>query len=223
MTIDLSQLNASSYDASRGVASIQPGGRWRNVYANLLNAYNITVTGGRDGDVGVGGFLLGGGISYYTGANGFGCDTVVGFEVVLANGSVVEANQGQNKELFKALKGGGANFGIVTRYDVEAMPAVDLAYGRRIVLGEYSDRVVENVVGFTERAGERPDDHLITLYTHTAEAEGVVILSIKVNTKGDLNTTAFEAVDAVPAVKASWERMSLAAAAEGSQLQSGFK
>lgn len=223
VTIDLGNMNGSWYNAENKLASIQPGARWKDVYVKMLENYNVTVTGGRDGDVGVGGFLLGGGISYYTGTNGFGCDTILNYEVVLANGSTVQANGHENAELFKALKGGGPNFGIVTRFDVETMPAVDLAYGQRIVSLDYSDEVVENVVKFTDSASEHPHDHLITLYNHSPKINGTIILSIRVNTQGDLNTTAFDQVNAIPALSSKWNTSSLAAAAYASQLAGGYR
>jgi FAD/FMN-containing dehydrogenase len=57
VTIDLSKMNSATYDKANNLAKIQPGGKWQDVYAELLK-YNVTATGGRDGDVGVGGFLL---------------------------------------------------------------------------------------------------------------------------------------------------------------------
>lgn len=59
VTIDLGFFNQSSYDSSTNLASVGPGGRWKDVYADLLE-YGVVVPGGRDGGVGVGGFLLGG-------------------------------------------------------------------------------------------------------------------------------------------------------------------
>lgn len=76
-----------------------------------------TVAGGRNGAVGVGGLTVGGGISYFSPQVGFTCDTLVNVEVVLGNGQVVNANATDNADLFRALKGGLNNFGIVTRYD----------------------------------------------------------------------------------------------------------
>lgn len=76
-----------------------------------------TVAGGRNGAVGVSGLTLGGGISYFSPQVGFTCDTLVNAEVVLANGSIVSANTTHNPDLFRALKGGLNNLGIVTRYD----------------------------------------------------------------------------------------------------------
>jgi FAD/FMN-containing dehydrogenase len=205
---------------------VEPGAAWKDVYSNLLQTGNVTVTGGRDGGVGVGGFLLGGGLSYYTGRNGLGCDQVVNFEVVLANGSIVNANQQENSDLWKALKGGGLNFGIVTRFDLRAMPAVDLAYGQSIILSNHSDEVIDAVVEFTNHAEERSDDHLITLFTHDQSIIpnlDVIILDIRVNTRGNLNTTSFNKVNAIPTVYSTWDRMSLANAANSSQSPAGTK
>ena len=70
VTIDLGHLDSVTYDRKTNLASVGPGGKWMNVYRSLLNDYNVTVVGGRDGDVGVGGFILGGGISYFSSRKG---------------------------------------------------------------------------------------------------------------------------------------------------------
>lgn len=63
------------------------------------------------GDVGVGGLLLGGGLSFLSAQYGFACDNVVNYEIVLANSTIVNANAENNTDLFWALKGGGNQFG----------------------------------------------------------------------------------------------------------------
>jgi FAD/FMN-containing dehydrogenase len=60
---------------------------------------------------------LGGGISYFSPRYGWTCDSATGFEVVLASGSIIEANSQNHPQLASALRGGGNNFGIVTRID----------------------------------------------------------------------------------------------------------
>jgi hypothetical protein len=70
VTIDLGLLDGVTYDRETDLASVGPGGKWMNVYRNLLDKHNVTVVGGRDGDVGVGGFMLGGGISYFSSRKG---------------------------------------------------------------------------------------------------------------------------------------------------------
>ncbi|CAG7948953.1 unnamed protein product [Penicillium nalgiovense] len=123
VTIDLSLMNTTTYNEKAGTASILPGSRWDGVYQTLAK-YNVTVPGGRSGVVGVAGFLLGdlfttGGNTFHTARVGFACDNVVNYEVVLANGEIIEANKDSHTDLFKALKGGTGNFGIVTRYDMK--------------------------------------------------------------------------------------------------------
>ncbi|KAJ5269332.1 hypothetical protein N7497_009935 [Penicillium chrysogenum] len=120
VTIDLSLMNTTTYNEKAGTASILPGSRWEGVYETLAK-YNVTVPGGRSGVVGVGGFLLGGGNAFHTARVGFACDNVVNYEVVLANGEIIDANKESHADLFKALKGGTGNFGIVTKYDMKTI------------------------------------------------------------------------------------------------------
>ncbi|KAK3215622.1 hypothetical protein GRF29_8g598138 [Pseudopithomyces chartarum] len=125
VTIDLLYMNGTTYDPDTKLASISPAARWGSVY-ETLEPLGRMVGGGRGSTVGVGGFLLGGGISHYAPRIGLACDNVVNFQVVLASGLIVNANKKTNSDLFKALKGGNSNFGIVTRYDMETFESEDL-------------------------------------------------------------------------------------------------
>ena len=78
-------MNQTEYDAETKTAKIQGGSLWQDVYSTL-EPYGVTVPGGRTSSVGVGGFLLGGGNNFYSSSVGFGCDNVVNYEIVLANG-----------------------------------------------------------------------------------------------------------------------------------------
>ncbi|KAL8821629.1 MAG: hypothetical protein Q9223_000372 [Gallowayella weberi] len=124
--IDMSRFRGVEYDAANSVVKVGAGQRWKDVYQRL-DTHNVTVVGGRVLDVGVGGLILGGGLSYLSDLHGLACDNVVSFEVllppknkvavlihekvVLANGSIVNANAKTNPDLWWALKGGGNNFG----------------------------------------------------------------------------------------------------------------
>lgn len=119
-------INATTYNATTKIASVSPGAHWQDVY-NVLSPEGVTVAGGRAGTVGVGGFITGGGNSFYSGSHGMACDTVQNFEVVLADGSIVNANAEVNSDLFQALKGGSANFGLITRFDMYAIEFPDAA------------------------------------------------------------------------------------------------
>ncbi|KAJ5340574.1 hypothetical protein N7541_009698 [Penicillium brevicompactum] len=131
VTIDLQMMNSTTYHKKNGTASILPGARWQSVY-KALAPYDVTVPGGRGGPVGVGGFLIGGGNTFHTARVGFGCDNVENFEVVLANGDIVDANKRSHADLYKALKGGSINYGIVTNYDMKTIPG-DKLWGGLVV------------------------------------------------------------------------------------------
>lgn len=73
-------LSHISYDAGTGLARFGPGLRWDAVYA-ALDPYNVSLVGGRVMDVGVGGLMLGGGLSYLSDLYGLACDNVVSYEV----------------------------------------------------------------------------------------------------------------------------------------------
>jgi hypothetical protein len=121
VTVDLSGLNAINLSADNSVVSVSPGNRWGDVY-NVLDPLNLTVLGGRGSSIGVGGFLLGGGISFLSPRLGWACDSsnTLGYQIVLASGQTVYATAtNQYSDLFLALKGGSNNFGVVTRYDLK--------------------------------------------------------------------------------------------------------
>ncbi|KAF3928602.1 hypothetical protein AA313_de0203359 [Arthrobotrys entomopaga] len=118
--VSLSRLNEVTYDSASKCAVVQSGARWRNVY-QAVEKHNVTVVGGQNADVGVGGYLLGGGISFLSNEYGWGVDNVKSFEIVLASGDIIQANQQSNPALFRALKGGSSNFGIVTGFTLNTV------------------------------------------------------------------------------------------------------
>lgn len=116
VTLDLRGLDSIDiieYGVSSGV-----GASWDTLYA-MLDPLGLSVAGGRVAGVGIGGLTVGGGISHLGPRYGWTCDTVIAFEVVLADGSIVEASEEQNVDLFHGLCGGSNNFGIVTRIDLK--------------------------------------------------------------------------------------------------------
>jgi FAD/FMN-containing dehydrogenase len=120
VTIDLGLMNWTRYEPESETFDVGPGGRWRDVYAEL-RPYKRVVTGGREGGLGVAGLLLGGGNTFLTARLGFACDNVLAYEVVLADGSVTTSDSNRQQDLFIALKGGSSNFGIVTNFTLRAI------------------------------------------------------------------------------------------------------
>lgn len=135
ITLNLGALNSTDVSKNMSSVSVGAGQRWGNVYT-ALGLLNLTAVGGREYPVGVAGFTLGGGISYFSGLYGLACDNVLNYEVVLANGHVVNANRtGPYSDLFKGLRGGSNNLGVVTRFDLVAYQQ-GLMYGGFVT---YSD------------------------------------------------------------------------------------
>ncbi|PMD66410.1 FAD binding domain-containing protein, partial [Hyaloscypha bicolor E] len=119
ITIDLRHLNRIELADDQLTTSVGAGTRWGEVYRRL-EPLNLTAVGGRDSQIGAGGFVLGDeGISFTSRKRGWAFDNVKNFEVVLANGSISNISQTSHPDLYFALRGGGSNFGIVTRFDLE--------------------------------------------------------------------------------------------------------
>ncbi|KAK6352396.1 hypothetical protein TWF730_009223 [Orbilia blumenaviensis] len=121
-----------------GYAEVSTGERWGNVFT-VLDQNKLMALGGRMSTVGVPGLVLGGGVSYLTNQLGFVADQVKNFQVVLANGWVVNANANANADLFRALKGGSSNFGIVTRVDLYTWPCPRGVYSGQLYFSDTRD------------------------------------------------------------------------------------
>ncbi|KAF1980216.1 FAD-binding domain-containing protein [Bimuria novae-zelandiae CBS 107.79] len=118
--IDLQKLNQISVSDDRKVVSIGPGQRWGAVY-EALDAYSVSVIGACIPSVGVGGSILRvllyqAYFFHFPGKYGLGADNVKNFEVVLADGSIVNANAHSNTDLLWALKGGSPNFACISAF-----------------------------------------------------------------------------------------------------------
>lgn len=113
--IDLSLFDKVDLAEGRRRVAIGAGCRWIDVYA-ALEKDGLAVVGGRNSAVGVAGLTLGGGLSFFSPQYGFVCNNITEYEVVLADGSIVTASEQSNSNIWRALKGGGNNFGIVTRF-----------------------------------------------------------------------------------------------------------
>lgn len=121
LTIDLVSINDVTIHEDRGTVSVGPGNKWVDVYRRL-ETKNLTVVGGRIADVGVGGLTLGGGISFFSNMHGWACDNVASYEVVMASGDIINATPTFHKDMYRALRGGGNNFGIVTNFELSTYP-----------------------------------------------------------------------------------------------------
>jgi FAD/FMN-containing dehydrogenase len=119
LTIDLSGLREVTVDPERKLVHVGGGCRLGDVDAATA-PHKLIVAAGIMSETGVGGLSLGGGIGWFSRKHGLTCDNFVSLELVLASGEVIEVNADSHPELFWGLRGGGGNFGIVTRFTFQA-------------------------------------------------------------------------------------------------------
>ncbi|KAG8420754.1 hypothetical protein J3458_002685 [Metarhizium acridum] len=197
-TIELSGLNAITM-SSRGFVSVGAGTTWGEVYSRL-DAVGLTVGGGRSSSVGVGGLSVGGGISYLGPRVGWTCDTIINFEVVLANGSIINANHHQHADLLWALRGGSNNFGIVTSVDLRVFEQGQL-------WGGFVDRpfstVDDQVVALSDF--NNPviyDDYasLLTTFAYSGKQDVKVVVNNMEYTRPVVNPPVYHALSRLPSL-----------------------
>ena len=112
--LDLRAMSAIEIDAADRTAWVETGATALEV-TEAATKYGLVVGFGDSGSVGVGGITLGGGIGFLVRKFGLTIDSVLAAEVVTANGRHLRVDAEQHPDLFWAVRGGGGNFGVVTR------------------------------------------------------------------------------------------------------------
>ncbi len=123
---DLTRMRGVAIDGH--VATIG-GGTISTDLAEAASAQGLTAVTGIIGSVGVAGLALGGGYGHLTAKFGMALDNIVGAEVVLADGRVIQTDETQEPDLFWAIRGGGGNFGVVTQLRLKLHPVANIADG----------------------------------------------------------------------------------------------
>ncbi|KAH6617446.1 hypothetical protein F5144DRAFT_586481 [Chaetomium tenue] len=161
--ISTQNLDHVLLDPATGVIDVGPGNRLDGI-AKKLQGTGWTFVGGRIGNTGVGGLILGGGLSYMSAQYGWSASSAISYEVVLANGTIVAASNTSHPDLFTALKGGGNNFGVVTNYKLQAHPQGDVYGGNLVFLRTptLDAKLLQAVRDFTEH---NTDDRAAVIVT----------------------------------------------------------
>jgi FAD/FMN-containing dehydrogenase len=133
LTLDLGALNGVEVD--RSVVRIGGGATWGQVAAVLAD-HGLGVSSGDTASVGVGGLTLGGGIGWMVRAWGLAADQLIGAQLVTTSGEAIDVTDAAYPELMWALRGGGGNFGVVTRFDFRAHPLPAVVFATLTVIGD---------------------------------------------------------------------------------------
>jgi FAD/FMN-containing dehydrogenase len=154
LVIDLSLMHRVEVDDQRRIARAQGGATWLD-FDSATQAFGLVTPGGVVGSTGLAGLTLGGGIGHLTAQHGLTCDNLVGADVVTPDGTLVRTSADENPELLWGLRGGGGNFGVVTRMELSLYPLARVVGGRLTYAGS---GVPEALRVFRDLAASAPRD-----------------------------------------------------------------
>ncbi|GIM97045.1 FAD-binding oxidoreductase [Paractinoplanes toevensis] len=118
-------------DPEARTARVPAGKTWGDVLPETTR-YGLTALHGSSSSVGVIGYLLGGGLSFYGRRFGLAANSLRSLTVVLADGEVVETSSTQRPDLFWALRGGGGGFGVVVAAEIDLIPMHRIVTGMAV-------------------------------------------------------------------------------------------
>jgi len=131
MVIDLSRMKGIHVDPARRRVLVQPGVLLGELDRET-HVFGLAVPTGVVSKTGVAGLTLGGGVGWLARKYGLTCDNVISFELVTAEGEVLQVSADDHPDLFWALRGGGGNFGVVTSFEYRLQP-VKMVLGGLVV------------------------------------------------------------------------------------------
>lgn len=151
IVLDLGEMKALQIDAEKRLAWTEPG-LTAGEYTLAAHAYGLATGFGDTGSVGIGGLTVGGGVGYLVRKYGLTIDDLLAAEIVTADGEKLELNADTHPDLFWAIRGGGGNFGVVTRLQLR-LHALKNVYGGMLVLPA-TPSVIAGFVAAAEAAPE---------------------------------------------------------------------
>lgn len=163
LLITTSRMAAVEVDAQARSARVGAGTRWQQVI-DAASEHGLAPLNGSSPLVGAVGYTLGGGLSPTLGrAYGWAADHVHAIEVVTADGVLRQATPVAEPDLFRALRGGKSNFGVVTAMDIELFPVTRLYGGGLFFSGQDAAQVLQAYREFTETASDQMSSSIALL------------------------------------------------------------
>jgi len=152
LVIDLAEMKGLDIDAKQRTAWAEAGLTAGEV-TTAAAAHGLAVGFGDTGSVGIGGITLGGGIGYFVRKHGLTIDNLLAAEIVTADGEILQVDDKSNPDLFWAIRGGGGNFGVATRFKYR-LHEVDQVVGGMVFLPASP----EILLGFIAAAEAAPEE-----------------------------------------------------------------
>jgi FAD/FMN-containing dehydrogenase len=134
LVIDLLLMRTVEVNAEDRIARSDGGATWLD-FDTATQAFGLITPGGVVVSTGVVGLSLGGGIGHLTAQHGLTCDNIIAAEVVTPDGRVIHTSADENPDLLWGLRGGGGNFGVVTRLEFRLHPLEHVRGGRLVYKG----------------------------------------------------------------------------------------
>jgi len=152
LIIDLRRMNRIEIldEATRSIR-VGPGARWLDV-ARALEPYGWALSSGDYGGVGVGGLATAGGVGWLVREHGLTIDHLRAAQIVLADGSIVNTSKQENPDLFWAIRGAGANMGIVTSFDFAVDPIGQIGWAQLVMDATDTAAFLQNWGSWIEHA-----------------------------------------------------------------------
>lgn len=133
VVLDLSQMKSVHIDPAARRAYVEPGATLHD-FDHEAQAFGLATPLGINSTTGVAGLTLGGGFGWLSRRYGMTIDNLVSADVVTAEGELLNTSADSHEDLFWAIRGGGGNFGVVTRFEFALHPVGPLVYGGLVVL-----------------------------------------------------------------------------------------
>jgi FAD/FMN-containing dehydrogenase len=151
IVLDLGAMKGLHIDPVARTAWAQPG-LTAGEYTIAAAAHGLATPFGDTGSVGIGGLTLGGGIGWLVRKYGMTIDSLLAVEIVTADGRQIIASEASHPDLFWAVRGGGGNFGVVTRFQFRLHPVGEILGGALFMPA--TPDVLRNLVPIAQAAPE---------------------------------------------------------------------
>jgi FAD/FMN-containing dehydrogenase len=182
LMIDLSLMKGIDIDPSARIARADSGLLWGE-FDRATQEHGLATVGGVVSTTGIAGLTLGGGQGWLTGKHGLSLDNLLSANVVMADGELLHASAEENADLFWALMGAGANFGVVTSFEYRLHHVGPTVLGGMVI--HPLDQARDVLRFYREFAAGQPDE-LTTYAALLTSPDGIPVIAMVVCFAGDI-------------------------------------